>query len=68
MVTESTVHITWQEPVAPNGMIILYEVNYKKLGDTEVKNVHTPTHTLTHTSTICTHICQALIVLVPGVM
>lgn len=37
-VTENTVFITWQEPVAPNGMIILYEVNYKRLGDTEVKN------------------------------
>lgn len=35
-VTENTVHITWQEPEAPNGMIILYEVNYKRLGDTEV--------------------------------
>uniref|UniRef100_A0A7N6FJJ3 Tyrosine-protein kinase receptor n=1 Tax=Anabas testudineus TaxID=64144 RepID=A0A7N6FJJ3_ANATE len=34
-VTENTVHITWLEPPAPNGMIILYEVNYKKLGDTE---------------------------------
>uniref|UniRef100_A0A7N8WZV8 Insulin receptor n=1 Tax=Mastacembelus armatus TaxID=205130 RepID=A0A7N8WZV8_9TELE len=34
-VTENAVHITWQEPVAPNGMIILYEVNYKRLGDTE---------------------------------
>ncbi|XP_008332774.1 insulin receptor a [Cynoglossus semilaevis] len=34
-VTENTVHITWQEPEAPNGMIILYEVNYKRLGDTE---------------------------------
>uniref|UniRef100_A0A671YZL9 Tyrosine-protein kinase receptor n=1 Tax=Sparus aurata TaxID=8175 RepID=A0A671YZL9_SPAAU len=35
-VTETTVHITWQEPVTPNGMIILYEVNYKRLGDTEL--------------------------------
>lgn len=35
-VTENTVHITWQEPAAPNGMIILYEVNYKRHGDTEV--------------------------------
>uniref|UniRef100_A0A8C3AAE6 Tyrosine-protein kinase receptor n=3 Tax=Cyclopterus lumpus TaxID=8103 RepID=A0A8C3AAE6_CYCLU len=34
-VTEHLVHITWQEPVSPNGMIILYEVNYKRLGDTE---------------------------------
>lgn len=36
-VTENTVHIKWQEPAAPNGIIILYEVNYKRLGDTEVK-------------------------------
>uniref|UniRef100_A0A8C3AB22 Tyrosine-protein kinase receptor n=1 Tax=Cyclopterus lumpus TaxID=8103 RepID=A0A8C3AB22_CYCLU len=35
-VTEHLVHITWQEPVSPNGMIILYEVNYKRLGDTEL--------------------------------
>ncbi|XP_075954174.1 insulin receptor a [Anarhichas minor] len=34
-VTENLVHITWQEPVSANGMIILYEVNYKRLGDTE---------------------------------
>ncbi|KAJ4937084.1 hypothetical protein JOQ06_001668, partial [Pogonophryne albipinna] len=34
-VTENAVHITWQEPNSPNGMIILYEVNYKRLGDTE---------------------------------
>ncbi|XP_063741563.1 insulin receptor a [Eleginops maclovinus] len=34
-VTETSVHITWQEPNSPNGMIILYEVNYKRLGDTE---------------------------------
>uniref|UniRef100_A0A8C7L3M4 Tyrosine-protein kinase receptor n=1 Tax=Oncorhynchus kisutch TaxID=8019 RepID=A0A8C7L3M4_ONCKI len=34
-VTEYTVHIKWLEPNAPNGMIILYEVNYKRLGDTE---------------------------------
>lgn len=47
-VTENTVHITWQEPVAPNGMIILYEVNYKRLGDSEVKK-HT-THTSANTS------------------
>uniref|UniRef100_A0A8D0AMB2 Tyrosine-protein kinase receptor n=1 Tax=Sander lucioperca TaxID=283035 RepID=A0A8D0AMB2_SANLU len=35
-VTENAVHVTWQEPVSPNGMIILYEVNYKRLGDTEL--------------------------------
>ncbi|XP_076004360.1 insulin receptor a [Genypterus blacodes] len=34
-VSEYTVHVRWQEPNAPNGMIILYEVNYKKLGDSE---------------------------------
>uniref|UniRef100_A0A3Q2D9V4 Tyrosine-protein kinase receptor n=1 Tax=Cyprinodon variegatus TaxID=28743 RepID=A0A3Q2D9V4_CYPVA len=32
-VTENTVHIHWQEPAAPNGIIILYEVNYKRVGD-----------------------------------
>uniref|UniRef100_A0A674MK11 Tyrosine-protein kinase receptor n=1 Tax=Takifugu rubripes TaxID=31033 RepID=A0A674MK11_TAKRU len=35
-VTENSVHISWQEPAAPNGMIILYEVNYKRHGDTEL--------------------------------
>ncbi|XP_056148525.1 insulin receptor a [Lampris incognitus] len=34
-VSEYTVHVKWQEPKAPNGMIILYEVNYKRLGDAE---------------------------------
>ncbi|XP_037538287.1 insulin receptor a [Nematolebias whitei] len=34
-VSESTVHISWQEPAAPNGIIILYEVYYKRLGDSE---------------------------------
>ncbi|XP_030628980.1 insulin receptor a isoform X1 [Chanos chanos] len=34
-VSEYSVHIKWMEPKAPNGMIILYEVNYKRLGDTE---------------------------------
>ncbi|KAJ8408227.1 hypothetical protein AAFF_G00256410 [Aldrovandia affinis] len=27
------VQVKWQEPKAPNGIIILYEVNYKRLGD-----------------------------------
>ncbi|CAL8369908.1 unnamed protein product [Boreogadus saida] len=34
-VIEYTVHVKWQEPSTPNGMIILYEVNYKRMGDTE---------------------------------
>ncbi|XP_053740412.1 insulin receptor a [Synchiropus splendidus] len=34
-VTDMSVHIKWQEPAAPNGMIILYDVNYKRLGDVE---------------------------------
>ncbi|KAM4605480.1 insulin receptor a [Polymixia lowei] len=34
-VVDYSVHIKWQEPKSPNGMIILYEVNYKRLGDTE---------------------------------
>lgn len=36
-VSENTVHISWHEPAAPNGIIILYEVNYKRQGDSEVK-------------------------------
>ena len=54
-VTEYTVHIKWLEPNAPNGMIILYEVNYKRLGDTEVRalihdtQAHKQTRTHTHT-------------------
>lgn len=38
MVSEhpESVHIKWLDPKAPNGMIILYEVNYKRLGDLEV--------------------------------
>lgn len=52
-VSENAVYITWQEPAAPNGIIILYEVNYKKVGDTEVKTC-TPPH-------ICTLICHALL-------
>uniref|UniRef100_A0AAZ3SJ99 Tyrosine-protein kinase receptor n=1 Tax=Oncorhynchus tshawytscha TaxID=74940 RepID=A0AAZ3SJ99_ONCTS len=35
-VSEYSVQIKWLEPKAPNGMIILYEVNYKRLGDTEL--------------------------------
>ncbi|MEQ2254709.1 hypothetical protein ILYODFUR_006334, partial [Ilyodon furcidens] len=34
-VSESTVHIHWQEPPTPNGIIILYEVYYKRVGDAE---------------------------------
>ncbi|XP_062849775.1 insulin receptor a [Trichomycterus rosablanca] len=34
-VNEYSVQIKWAEPRAPNGVIYLYEVNYKKLGDTE---------------------------------
>lgn len=55
-VTEKTVHITWMEPQAPNGMIILYEINYKKLGDSEV-NMSTGFH-------ICMHIRHGFTALV----
>ncbi|KAJ8373287.1 hypothetical protein AAFF_G00266430 [Aldrovandia affinis] len=34
-VSEYSVHIRWQEPRAPNGMIILYELNYRRTGDPE---------------------------------
>lgn len=29
--------IKWKEPESPNGLIILYEVFYGKIGDTEVR-------------------------------
>lgn len=59
-VTESTVHITWLEPLAPNGMIILYEVNYKRHGDTEVKKHTTHTHVHTHLSRLLVLVYEAL--------
>ncbi|XP_076149806.1 insulin receptor a [Alosa pseudoharengus] len=34
-VSDYTVHIKWSEPQNPNGMIILYDVNYKRVGDAE---------------------------------
>ncbi|XP_054622983.1 insulin receptor a [Dunckerocampus dactyliophorus] len=34
-VSDMTVHMVWQEPATPNGMIILYEVHYKRIGDSE---------------------------------
>ena len=53
-VTENTVYVRWQEPAAPNGIIILYELNYKRLGDSEVKT-HTHTHTHTHSHSLICH-------------
>ncbi|CAI5799218.1 insulin receptor [Podarcis lilfordi] len=32
---KNVVHLRWQEPKEPNGLIILYEVNYGRLGDSE---------------------------------
>lgn len=37
LVEKNTVHLKWQEPKEPNGLIVLYEVNYGRLGDTEVR-------------------------------
>ncbi|CAL1580384.1 unnamed protein product [Knipowitschia caucasica] len=34
-VAETSVHVSWKEPSDPNGIIMLYEVNYKRLGDSE---------------------------------
>ncbi|KAL2097182.1 hypothetical protein ACEWY4_006389 [Coilia grayii] len=34
-VSDYVAHIKWMEPKDPNGMIILYDVSYKRLGDTE---------------------------------
>ena len=36
-----SVYIKWEEPQSPNGMIILYELHYKRLGDQEVSTPHT---------------------------
>ncbi|KAI4890125.1 hypothetical protein NFI96_004987 [Prochilodus magdalenae] len=36
------VYIKWQEPKAPNGMIILYEVNYHRVSDNEVSMDNLP--------------------------
>ncbi|XP_064493257.1 insulin receptor [Pseudopipra pipra] len=35
VVEKNTVHLRWQEPKEPNGLIVLYEVNYGRLGETE---------------------------------
>uniref|UniRef100_A0A8B9EGR1 Tyrosine-protein kinase receptor n=1 Tax=Anser cygnoides TaxID=8845 RepID=A0A8B9EGR1_ANSCY len=35
LVEKNTVHLKWQEPKEPNGLIVLYEVNYGRLGETE---------------------------------
>ncbi|XP_078279915.1 insulin receptor-like isoform X2 [Rhinoraja longicauda] len=34
-VVEKVVHIKWDEPKNPNGLIVLYEVNYKRLIDSD---------------------------------
>lgn len=36
-VHEYQVHVRWHEPGSPNGMIILYEVVYRRHGDSEVR-------------------------------
>lgn len=38
LVEKNTVHLKWQEPKEPNGLIVLYEVNYGRLGETEVRD------------------------------
>ncbi|KFR04811.1 Insulin receptor, partial [Nipponia nippon] len=35
LVEKNSVHLKWQEPKEPNGLIVLYEVNYGRLGETE---------------------------------
>ncbi|XP_077187933.1 insulin receptor isoform X1 [Paroedura picta] len=35
LIDKSTVHLKWQEPKEPNGLILLYEVNYGHPGDPE---------------------------------
>lgn len=29
----NVVHLMWQEPKEPNGLIVLYEVSYRRYGD-----------------------------------
>ncbi|XP_056374073.1 insulin receptor isoform X1 [Hyla sarda] len=33
------IHLTWKEPKEPNGLTVLYEVQYSRLGDTQEENV-----------------------------
>uniref|UniRef100_A0A8C5SNX4 Tyrosine-protein kinase receptor n=1 Tax=Laticauda laticaudata TaxID=8630 RepID=A0A8C5SNX4_LATLA len=35
LIDKNAVHLKWQEPKEPNGLIILYEINYGRLGDSE---------------------------------
>uniref|UniRef100_A0A8C3HKK0 Tyrosine-protein kinase receptor n=1 Tax=Chrysemys picta bellii TaxID=8478 RepID=A0A8C3HKK0_CHRPI len=35
LVEKNAVHLKWQEPKEPNGLIVLYEVNYGRLGEPE---------------------------------
>ncbi|XP_063003180.1 insulin receptor [Elgaria multicarinata webbii] len=35
LLEKNGVHLHWQEPRQPNGLIILYEVNYRRLGEPE---------------------------------
>uniref|UniRef100_A0A8D0GXK7 Tyrosine-protein kinase receptor n=1 Tax=Sphenodon punctatus TaxID=8508 RepID=A0A8D0GXK7_SPHPU len=35
VVEKNVIHLKWQEPLEPNGLIVLYEVNYGRLGDSE---------------------------------
>lgn len=37
LVEKNAVHLKWQEPKEPNGLIVLYEVNYGRLGEPEVR-------------------------------
>lgn len=61
-VTDYTAHIKWNEPKDPNGMIILYEVSYKRLGDTEVCvnswHLHTNTRNGKKLYKVALHVCS----------
>nr|XP_060640831.1 insulin receptor [Anolis sagrei ordinatus] len=37
VVEKNTIHLRWQEPKEPNGLIILYEVYFGRLGDSQEK-------------------------------
>ncbi|XP_068090235.1 insulin receptor isoform X2 [Hyperolius riggenbachi] len=38
-ITDNYIHLMWKEPKSPNGLTILYEVQYSRLGDTQEENV-----------------------------
>lgn len=68
LVEKNTVHLKWQEPKEPNGLIVLYEVNYGRLGETEVRiSASSLTqHVWRSSSVLQSLLLQAVVVVVLG--